>query len=48
VTYESERMFKEKAVAYFEVLHRQMSGGTKENDKNRSQKARDPVEDANR
>jgi len=38
VTYESEKKFKEGAVAYFEVLQRQTSGGTKENDKSRSQR----------
>jgi len=41
-------MFKEEAVAYFEVLQRQMSGGTKENNKSLSQKLRDSIEDANR
>jgi hypothetical protein len=41
-------MFKEEAVAYFEVLQRQMSGNTKENDKGLSQKLRDPIEEANR
>lgn len=41
-------MFKEGAVAYFEELQRQTSGGTKEKDKSLSQKLRDPVEDANR
>ena len=48
VNYEYERMFTEGAVAYFEVLHRQMSGGTKKDDKSLSQKLRDPIEDANR
>jgi len=48
VTYESERKFKEEAIVYFEVLERQMSGGTKEDDRCLNQKLRDPVEDANR